>query len=338
MPNTPILRTLTFSTLLACLAAAPLTLTGCAASPLPVAADGRPLITKLGTIDLDLCETSPFVFKGKLYRLEWHRKAGRLRIMDHDTRAEVSHFGNKHRFPCVFVDGDTVHVYGTKEDRGWFGNTLTVFTSKDLVNWKEETAFSDKDFGICNTSVCKAGDRYLMSIEVNSASKVTNGTFAARFLESKDLIHWTLTPKECRHGFDRGLCSPHLIRYHDGWHYLFSTIHSSKGYVLQLARSRDLVKWEYSPFNPIMWGEEADKVLFNPDLTPTQRDNVAKARDIDNSDIDFIDYKGKLIINYCWGNQVGKEFIAEAQYAGTSGQYLEGWFPAKKKCPSTTTP
>lgn len=67
----------------------------------------------------------------------------------------------------------------------------------------------------------------------------------------------------------------------------------------------------------------------NPDLTPAQRDSVAKANNIDNSDIDFIDFKGKLVINYCWGNQVGKEFIAEAEYAGTTAQYLEGWFPAK---------
>src|SRR6476469_9734245 len=66
-----------------------------------------PVIEKKGTIDLDLCETSPFVFKGKLYRLEWHRKASRLRIMDHDAQTEVSHFGKNHKFPCVFVEGDT---------------------------------------------------------------------------------------------------------------------------------------------------------------------------------------------------------------------------------------
>src|SRR6187549_1159929 len=106
----------------------------------PSAPPEAPAVVKKGTIDLDLCETSPFVFKGKLYRLEWHRKASRLRIMDHDTQTEVSNFAPKHRFPCVFVEGDTVHVYGTKEDRGWFGNTLTVFTSKDLLEWKEQVA------------------------------------------------------------------------------------------------------------------------------------------------------------------------------------------------------
>lgn len=316
--------------LLVALACAPFT--ACTGSTVASADEATPpkppVIKKLGTVDLDLCETSPFVFKGKLYRLEWHRKAGRLRIMDHDTQTEVSHFAEHHKFPCVFVEGDTVHVYGTKDDRGWYGNTLTDFTSKDLINWEAKTIFSDKDYGICNTSVCKAGDRYLMTIEVNAHSKVNNGTFACRFLESKDLINWTLTPPECRHGFDRGLCSPHLIRYDNGWHYLFSTIHAGKmGYVLIVNRSRDLIKWESSPFNPIMWGEDADKVIFNQKLTPEQREKVAKANDIDNSDIDFIDFNGKLVINYCWGNQVGKEFIAEAEYAGTASQYLRAWFP-----------
>src|SRR6478735_7944656 len=69
-----------------------------------------PVVVKKGTIDLDLCETSPFVFKGKLYRLEWHRKASRLRIMDHDTQTEVSNFGKNHKFPCVIVEGDTVYA------------------------------------------------------------------------------------------------------------------------------------------------------------------------------------------------------------------------------------
>ena len=125
-----------------------------------------PVIVKKGTIDLDLCETSPFVFKGKLYRLEWHRKASRLRIMDHDTQAEVSHFGDKHRFPCAFVEGDTVYVIGTTEDKGWCGTTLTLFTSKDLTNWNEQVAYQNPDFRICNTSICKAGGRYVMSIEL----------------------------------------------------------------------------------------------------------------------------------------------------------------------------
>jgi len=41
----------------------------------------------------------------------------------------------------------------------------------------------------------------------------------------------------------------------------------------------------------------------------------------------FCEFNGKIIINYCWGNQVGTEFIAEAEYAGAAAQFLSGWFP-----------
>ena len=39
-----------------------------------------PLITKKGTLGLDLCETTPFVFRDRLYRLEWFRNGSILRI------------------------------------------------------------------------------------------------------------------------------------------------------------------------------------------------------------------------------------------------------------------
>jgi len=51
------------------------------------------------------------------------------------------------------------------------------------------------------------------------------------------------------------------------------------------------------------------------------------AEDCNNSDIDFCEFKGKLIINNSWGNQRGKEFLAEAVYQGTLKQFLKGWFP-----------
>jgi alpha-L-fucosidase len=295
----------------------------------------RPVITKTGTLGLDLCESTPFVFQGKVYRLEWFRNGSYLRIMDRDTHKEVSRFGQHHRFPCAYVKGDTVYVIGTKEDRGWFGNTLTLFTSKDLLHWDEQVAFQDKDYGICNTSVCKADGRFVMSIEVNRDSKESlNGSFfSGRFLESKDGIHWTPTRPDCRIGFDGNTKSPHLLRWHDGWFYLFSTVGGyPTGYVLLLERSRDLKTWEASPFNPVMAASPEDKLVLNPLLTEQERSEIAKNGDSNNSDIDFCEFNGKLIINYCWGTQggPGHEYLAEAEYAGTEAQFLTGWFPTVK--------
>src|SRR5512143_1879723 len=47
--------------------------TGRCAEPVSADAEKRPLILKKGTIDCDLVETTPIVFKGQLYRFEWVR-------------------------------------------------------------------------------------------------------------------------------------------------------------------------------------------------------------------------------------------------------------------------
>jgi len=123
-----------------------------------------PVIVKKGTIGLDLVETTPFVFKGKVYRLEWFRNGDILRIVDRNTGQEISRFGANYRFPCAYVEGDTVYVVGTKTTHDWYGDVLTMFLSKDLKSWTERPLFHQPGIGICNTSLCKKDDVYVMSI------------------------------------------------------------------------------------------------------------------------------------------------------------------------------
>ncbi|NOX65713.1 MAG: hypothetical protein GXO85_07915 [Chlorobi bacterium] len=40
----------------------------------PTDMDGHPLISKFGTIDIDLVETTPIVFQDKVYRFEYVRE------------------------------------------------------------------------------------------------------------------------------------------------------------------------------------------------------------------------------------------------------------------------
>ena len=281
-----------------------------------------PIIIKKGTLGLDLCESTPFVFKAKVYRLEWFRNGSVLRIMDRDAGQEISRFGAKHRFPCAYAEGDTVYVAATKETQEWTGDTLTLFTSKDLTNWSERIIFKHpqgKPF--CNTSLCKADDRFVMSYEQNE-----NG-FHAQFLESKDLLSWTMLPNEQRHNLGR-YNAPHCLRWHQGWFYLFYLeAGKPRGYEQYITRSRDLIRWEPSPLNPVLAASPEDHLVLNQKLTEADRSKVAKAQDLNNSDIDFCEYQGRLIINYSWGNQQGVEFLAEAEFDGTPEQFLTGWFP-----------
>lgn len=70
-----------------------------------------------------------------------------------------------------------------------------------------------------------------------------------------------------------------------------------------------------------------DKDIANSRLISAQREKIGAAKNINNSDLDFCQWRARLILNYSWGNQQGTEFLAEAIYEGTQDQFLRAWFP-----------
>ena len=305
----------------------------------PVKSEGKPEIKKKGTIALDLVEATPFVFRNKVYRLEWVRPNIRqnekgisyLHIVDHRTGKEISNFGEHHRFPCAYVENDTVYVVGTLENLGWHGTILTLFRSGDLKTWTSHTIYdAPKELHqICNTSLCKTDRGYALMFEI-SGTPEAGVSFTARFLTSRDLKTFDLTPKDCTYGGDR-YSAPHCLRFYNGWFYNFYLeAGKPKGYEQYLVRSKDMIKWESSPYNPVLSASAEDKLIASENLTDEDRKTISGAEDLNNSDIDFCEYKGKLIFTYSWGNQKGHEFLAEAFYNGSMGQFLEGWFPAER--------
>ena len=149
--------------------------------------------------------------------------------------------------------------------------------------------------------------------------------FTAGFAYSQDLELWELAAPECTYAKDR-YTAPHCLRFHNGAYYNFY-LEEHEGYEQRVVRSRNLVDWDPSPLNPVLRPSADDKRIANPDLTTQQRARIANAVNVNNSDIDFCESGGKLIINYSWGNQRGVEHLAEAVYEGTLAQFLEGWFP-----------
>jgi hypothetical protein len=94
-----------------------------------------------------------------------------------------------------------------------------------------------------------------------------------------------------------------------------------------IARSKDLVNWEYSLLNPVlMYDEYEDKKIASPFLTEKDRALIAAALDINNSDMEICEFLGRTIIYYSWGDQLGHEFLAEACYEGTMKEFLQGFF------------
>ena len=166
-----------------------------------------------------------------------------------------------------------------------------------------------------------------MAIEVGKPPEVVGVPFTMRFAESRDLLDWKLLPEECVYTKERYSACP-ALRFLDGWFYmLYLEARPGPNYETHLVRSKDLIRWEPSPLNPVLKASPEDKRIANPKLTADQRAKIARAVDLNNSDVDLCEFQGKTIITYSWGNQQGTEFLAEAVYDGTLASFLKGFFP-----------
>ena len=300
--------------------------TGCASTP-PKVANPKPLIQKLGTLDHDIVESTPIVWHGRLYRFEWWRNEKCFRFVHAASGKTVSTFANGYEFGTACVDRNKVYVFGT--DKGG-GTRIDVFWSTDLKNWTSQTALELPGWGIFNESVCRAADRWVMAFEIDKPADETGVPFTTRFAESSDLIHWKLTPPDCVFAKDRYTACP-TLRFLGGVFYMFY-LESKPGWNFEtcVVRSRDLIHWDSSPFNPVMRASAEDKLIANERLTAGQVRQIAAAVDINNSDFDLCEFGGNVVINYSWGNQRGNEFLAAALYRGTLKDFLIGWFPQPK--------
>ena len=291
---------------------------------------GRPLIEKIGTIDCDMVETTPVVFKNKVYRFEYvranywdnHTGDSYFRFVDHQTGKRTAPFAKGFHFGSAFVSNGTVYVTAVNKPDG---ESVYLFASRDLEHWDSWLAFKLPGFGMFNTSMIKVDDKFVLMFEVGKPKEEAGVAFTARFATSTDLKKWEILSSDHNYAMDR-YTAPHCLRYLDGYYYDFY-LEVHQGFEARVVRSKDLVKWEPSPLNPVLKASADDKKIANKNLSDSLLQKIAMAEDCNNSDIDFCEFKGKLVINYSWGNQRGKEFLAEAVYNGTMNQFLKGWFP-----------
>ena len=307
----------------------------------PVGPDGRPLIKKLGTIGVDTVETTPIVFNGILYRYESDRVSkGCSWFVEHDTGRTTTPFAHGWIFGSAFADGGTMYVTGTRSHPNSTEVHMFVSTDPSLAKWQDYAALQLPGYGIFNTSICNAKDKYVMAFEIDKPAAEAGVAFTIRFATSTDMRHWLVTPADCVYSKDRYTAAP-AIRYQDGWYYLFYLEAIRAGYENRggsggfgfetyVVRSRNLVRWELSPLNPVLRATADDRLIANPKLAQAQRQRIAKAVDANNSDLDFCEYQGRVILNYSWGNQLGVEHLAEAVYEGSQADFLRGWFPDAK--------
>jgi len=300
----------------------------------PIDDQRRPLIRKLGTIDLDMVETTPIVLGGKLWRFEWvrqgigqqywsnQRHTNYFRFRDPASGEVTAPFADGHEFGSAFVHDKTVYVTGTQGR-----SRVNMFASQDLKQWETGPVIDDPRYGIFNTSICRAGQEFVLAFEIDKPAEEAGVPFTIRFAKSEDLRKWAITPPACNFTKDRYSAAP-CLRWSGGMFYLFY-LEAHQGFETRVVRSPDLVKWEASPLNPVLRSSPEDKQFASSRLTAEQKAKISTAKNINNSDLDFCEWQGRVVINYSWGNQQGIEFLAEAVYEGTIEQFLRGWFPGQ---------
>lgn len=291
----------------------------------------KPIIRKLGTIDCDMVETTPVVFRGRLYRFEYVRPnyhgnptgESYFRFVDVESGEMTPPFARGYHLGSAHVRDDVVYVYGVER---WGGSEVRVFWSEDLETWSSRTALELPGWGLYNTSVCKGPDRFVMAFEVGEPPEVVGVRFTIYFAESQDLLDWKVVPG-CVFSKDRYTACP-VVRFSKGYYYMIY-LEAKPGplYEPHIVRSRDLAGWEDSPLNPVMSPSSEDKLVADPRLTPEQRKRIERAVNVNNSDVDLCEFGGKVVIYYSWGDQLGTEHLAQAVYEGTLEEFFEGFFP-----------
>ena len=162
------------------------------------------------------------------------------------------------------------------------------------------------------SALVNPGDVVLMTVPgypVFGTHSSWYGAEVVNLAESADLVTWAKLPvSEAIYGTDRYTACPSM-RWLDGHFYMFylERMGGLWRFDSYLTRSPDLLHWEGSPANPILAPE--------PD------------EDINNSDIDFTEFEGRVVIYYSWGSQRGEEHLAHATFDGTLSDWLRECYP-----------
>jgi hypothetical protein len=275
--------------------------------PEPVRPSGR-LILEDSPFN-NLCESAPVVWKNNLCLMECVRPATGGTVQDYylnltDTKSGqmLARFAEGYGLACGLVEDGTFYAFASRFGEGSW-NDVTQFASSDLVHWTKQVVIRQESEHLFNSSVCKAGDGFVMAYESDDPQYPA---FTVKFAGSKDLKTWTKMP-EALFGKDRYTACP-CIRYVDGWYYVLYTEHRTPRWFFEtfIARSKDLVDWTLSDRNPV--------------LTPGANGGI------NASDPDVAEFEGKTIVYYSVGDQHTWAKGKQAVFPGSAKEFFGGYF------------
>ena len=298
---------------------------------------GFPRITKLGAVS-PCGESTPFVFRDRLYRLELCDATRGVDpaapvcalIRDRETGEVLSRLAQDCYYHSLYQEGDTVFVLGTQSAGGSrAGDTIRIFESRDLVHWTPgRTLFANPGWRYFNTSLTKGPEGYVLCLEADRPQEAAGVPFTCFFARSKDLITWEAPDPALGYPKDRYIGGPWL-RWSRGYYYLITVEElPCQRYTNYIQRTRDFRTWEIGYYNPLLMPDEADRMIspWAHDLTPDLLREIRTGFLSSNSDVDLCEWQGKTLFTYNVGNQLGFYYLAEAVYDGSPDDFLAANF------------
>ncbi len=258
----------------------------------------------------NMCEVTPFIWQGRLCLLECHRPAGGGAISDYylaltyaDTGEESARLAEGYGLACALAEGDSICVFASRWDGGTWRD-VTLFRSEDLKHWRKKVVIKGENEGLFNTSVCEGPDGFIMTYESDDPAYPP---FTIKLARSADLETWERLP-EATFGTDRYAACP-CIRYAGSYYYLMYLEHRTPRHFFEtyIARSSDLVHWEWSAANPTLSPEGLDE-------------------GINASDPDVVEWQEETLLYFCVGDQLTWANIKRVTYPGPLTDFLQSWF------------
>lgn len=146
------------------------------------------IIRKLGTVDCDIVEANPIVWQGRLLRFEYIRERNAekgyyantsgtsyFRFVDQETGEILPAFGHGLHMGNAFVWEDKVYVTAVEN---WGKSRFYQLESSDLINWSTpKLILENPQWRGYNTSLCRAGDRFILAFELGAPAELVNVPF-----------------------------------------------------------------------------------------------------------------------------------------------------------------
>ena len=297
------------------------------------------LVNKI-ELNSPLVETTPFVFKGRLYLLENWRKmwdypieldnypknvktkyleADLARIRDVETDKIISIPLVGYGFCSAFVDGDRVYILGSKfnHNKVWNSKQIWLTCSEDLSLWSHPQCVleANPDESFFNINVCKSLDNngYILLVETDDPKWVK---FTFRFFKSDDMLNWQAIDDGI-YGKEKYVGGPAI--YNTGGYYYVSYLGEvAGGWITKLTRSKDLIQWEDAP-------EHKPLVAFNRQ----NRCHKLRGKEVSEnnaSDLELCEFEGTTHLYFTGGDQSVCGNLQSCEYQGTMRELFESFY------------